>query len=332
MLKQKTPRGLEVNVPESEAEDKASRRFALHQLRDAADYYDKNGYCIMSGIIEHGTCDGARELWVREVKPSNQLIYRQATARLERHSKNERGWIMNPILNLQSVDPAAYPEFRAYSTNQILTHASLTQTFRALLRDDPMIVQSMYFEGNSETWEHQDSYYLDSSDMGRMAAAWIALEDIDAEAGRFFVCPESHRIDLGRHTRDFNIAENHELYIEMVVAKIKDLGYEIRAPALKKGDVLFWNSRTVHGSLASQSETRSRSSITCHAIPCNMPFLQLQMRSYTPRTDTVNGVQVYRPKDLARMRNRLVHAVEGTFPRPFYWAKKTAIKHFAPSS
>ena len=33
----------------------------------------------------------------------------------------------------------------------------------------------MYFEGNSATWEHQDSYYLDDEDTGSMLACWIAL-------------------------------------------------------------------------------------------------------------------------------------------------------------
>ena len=48
-----------------------------------------------------------------------------------------------------------------------------------------MIVQSMYFEGNSVTWEHQDSYYLDDEIVGNMIAGWVALENIKANAGRF---------------------------------------------------------------------------------------------------------------------------------------------------
>ena len=36
----------------------------------------------------------------------------------------------------------------------------------------------MYFEGNSATWEHQDTYYLDSEKVGCMIAGWIALENI----------------------------------------------------------------------------------------------------------------------------------------------------------
>ena len=42
----------------------------------------------------------------------------------------------------------------------------------------PKFVQSMNFEGNSATWEHQDSYYLDDEKTGKMIAGWLALEDI----------------------------------------------------------------------------------------------------------------------------------------------------------
>jgi len=36
---------------------------------------------------------------------------------------------------------------------------------------------------------------------------------------------------------------------------------------LKKGDVLFWNSRTVHGSLETKNPKYSRKSLTAHYLP-----------------------------------------------------------------
>ena len=83
----------------------------------------------------------------------------------------------------------------------------------------------------------------------------------------FFICPESHKIDLGRQNIDNNIADNHDKYISEVVSIIKSKNMTIKAPYLTAGDVLFWNSWTIHGSLDSQSKTHSRSSITMHAIP-----------------------------------------------------------------
>jgi phytanoyl-CoA hydroxylase len=145
-------------------------------------------------------------------------MYRQATAKAERHERKAQGWIMNPILNLQSVDPTKFGRFRDFATERILTSPQLVSVFETLLGESPKIVQSMYFEGNSATWEHQDSYYLDSEDSGRMEAAWIALEGISATAGRLFVCPESSKIAPEEHGPANNIASNHEVYIQSVVS------------------------------------------------------------------------------------------------------------------
>jgi phytanoyl-CoA hydroxylase len=221
MLELKTPRGLPVNVPEFIDED-SSERFSLNDLANAKLYYDENGYVIFEKIISHQICDKLRHLWNTEIKPYNGFIYRQATARAEKHIKNANDWIMNPILNLQSLNPSSFPNFRKFSVESVFNNQSLAECFKNLLNETPKIVQSMYFEGNSATWEHQDSYYLDSENIGEMAGAWIALEDIVAKAGRFFICPRSNLIQLQKHGLKNNIAQNHEAYIKSVVDEIKD--------------------------------------------------------------------------------------------------------------
>jgi phytanoyl-CoA hydroxylase len=325
MIELRTPRGLKVQVPESISEDPSPRfrpaeTFALQQ------YYDENGYVIVSGVVDRVACEQLRSLWASEVKPSDAFIYRQATAKAERHELNAQGWVMNPILNLQSVDPKRYPEFRSFATERILTAPNLVRTFRALLGEQPKIVQSMYFEGNSATWEHQDSYYLDSEQVGSMAAAWIAMEDIAATAGRFFVCPKSHLIDLGRQTFKTNIADHHEDYIQSVVQRVRELELPIRAPCLSQGDVLFWNAWTIHGSLDSQDAKHSRASVTCHAIADSHRFLSLQTRLVRLQLTRINDVNVFCPKDLALAKNRAIFHLESHYPRAFYWSKRMAIR------
>ncbi|MBO9711487.1 phytanoyl-CoA dioxygenase family protein [Sphingomonas sp.] len=328
MIELQTPRGLPVAVPETLGED-VSPRFAPDQAAAIRAYYDENGYVIVKGLIEPATCDAVRALWDSEVKPYKGFMYRQATAKAERHVVNENGWVMNPVLNLQSVDPRGLGRFRDAATQRVLTHPGLVRVFSALLGDSPKLVQSMYFEGNSATWEHQDSYYLDSVNVGTMAAAWVAMEDIHARAGRFFICPRSHKLQVAEHGFANNIADNHEEYIQSVVRKIRELGYEIRAPKLDKGDVLFWNAWTIHGSLDSQDAEHSRSSITAHMIAARDNFLQLQMREHVLPTTEVNGVQVFRPKDLSSGANRSILWVESTFPKAFYAVKRAAVRSVA---
>lgn len=329
MIDLKTPRGLSVRVPEDLDED-PSPRFSVAAAAEARRYYAANGYVIFRSLYPARSCDTIRRLWDEEVKPYDGYIYRQSSAgKAETHVKNSTGWIMNPILNLQSVDPGRFPQFRDFATREILARQELQRAFAVLLNEAPKVVQSMYFEGNSATWEHQDTYYLDSEVVGEMAAAWIALEDIAPRAGRFFICPGSHKIRLDDHSLYNNIAVNHDAYIRSVVDQIRARKLEIRAPVLYKGDVLFWNSMTIHGSLDSQDPAHARSSITCHAIPKSRRFLSLQQRLSSPPTDEVAGMPIFRPKDLALTRNRVVLFFETRFPRIFYWLKKQAILYFA---
>jgi phytanoyl-CoA hydroxylase len=209
MLELATPNGLPVSVPETADED-VSRKFGPNELAAARAYYEEQGYVVVSGVFSGDECDRMRALWDDEVKRFDGFIYRQATARAERHVRNGNGWVMNPILNLQSLNPRRFPGFRRFATDTFLTGRTLTDVFAALFGVRPVIVQSMYFEGNSATWEHQDSYYLDSEKVGEMCGAWIALEDITATAGRFFVCPGSHRMRLADHSLYNNIAEHHD--------------------------------------------------------------------------------------------------------------------------
>jgi phytanoyl-CoA hydroxylase len=150
MIQLTTPRGLPVSVPESLAED-ASPRFRDWNWPAAKEYYEKNGYVVFGRLIAPELCDSIRRLWDTEVKPFTGYMYRQTSSgRAEKHLKNENGWVMNPILNLQSVDPFRFPTFRKFATERILVNDRLRDALTALLGSPPKIVQSMYFEGNSE--------------------------------------------------------------------------------------------------------------------------------------------------------------------------------------
>jgi len=152
MITLSTPHGLPVDVPETDEED-ISPKYTLGELDAALKYYIENGYVVLDHIYSKEDTSQIRYLWEKEIKPSNAYMYRQATAQAEQHIKNENGWIMNPILNLQSLNPNQFPKFRDYAVKNILANKGLSSTFRAFTGDDPKIVQSMYFEGNSATWE-----------------------------------------------------------------------------------------------------------------------------------------------------------------------------------
>jgi phytanoyl-CoA hydroxylase len=107
---------------------------------------------------------------------------------------------------------------------------------------------------------------------------------------------------------------------------IRDQELVCRAPALSKGDVLFWGAKTIHGSLRTTEPTRSRRSFTAHFIPDGSRFLQFQTRIRPLKTEHINGMRVHHPKDLSKAANRVVFFFETRLRRTFRMTKKTAIK------
>ena len=326
MINLLTPNGFRVEVPENKDEDTTPRFDVNLEAEEAVKYYKDNGYVIFSSCVSQESCNQIRNLWEKNIKPYKGTIYRQTTAKAEKNLFNRNNWIMNPVLNLQSLNPNLFNDLRNSIDNKVFSNMSICKALKFILGEKPKIVQSMYFEGNSATWEHQDSYYLDSEKIGNMTAGWLALEEIKADAGRFFICPESHKIEHGKQNINNNIADNHDKYIAEIVSIIKSKNMKIKAPYMAIGDVLFWNSWTIHGSIDSQNQNFSRSSITMHAIPENHKFLQFHSRKMDLQTDDLGNSLIYRPKDQSKFKNRLVLKIETHFPNFFYWIKKKAIK------
>lgn len=317
------PAGEPLSIPSDSGEDQAY--FGPHQLHDARDYLIEHGYTVVRGLIPRELCEAANERVRDELAHYPGYLYRQTTANPEVHAFNDRGFMMNPIQNVQDVPTAQLGRFRR-ATLDVLTHERV-QALLDVLYDEPgKLVQSMYFQGNTATWAHQDTYYLDSEVIGDMVAGWFALEDIHPGAGRFYVYPGSHRLDMEKNGGDFDYAFHHDRYKQLVKDIIRRLELRCVAPALGQGDVLFWNSKTIHGSLETLAAERSRASLTAHYIPESARFLQFQSRIKGLHLQDYNGMQVNHPKSLDRMGKRMILGIETSFPRSFRFAKKVAVK------
>lgn len=319
-----SPHGARFSIPVSVTDD-IDPAFQFHELDAARDYYDDQSYVVFRGLVPEDTCDAARATFAEDVKPYPGFLYRQATARAQRHVFTAAGHMLNSLINIQDNRRPRLLGFRE-AVMAALTHERLTQAADALLGERGTIVQTMYFEGNPVTWAHQDSYYLDAETPGRMTAAWVALEDIHPGAGRFFVYPKSHEVKDAPSDGPMDVAYNHDRYKAWVLALIEANSLECRAPAIAKGNVLFWNSRTIHGSLETTEAQASRNSLTAHIIPQSQRFLQLRSRIRPLRLKSINGVRVHHPKDQEQLVNRLIFAFECHCPWLAYTMKDIAVK------
>jgi phytanoyl-CoA hydroxylase len=249
--------------------------------------YERSGFVVMPGLVSGHEIDAVVTRYQTEIRPSSHPFFRQNTNRYEANQHNDAGHVRQSFLDIH--DYQKFPEFsaavRSIVCGQALQSALETITGAAACN----VMQTMLFDANTNTPPHQDWWYLDSVPNGHLLGAWIALEDIDARSGRFFVIPNS--TDVALHQEP---GLSHRDWMRRIDGYYQANTDRMEAPALKKGDVLFWNSRTVHGSLATVDPQFSRKSITAHFLPSGYAFGNLFVQKDFVQYKQHAGVNFYR--------------------------------------
>lgn len=225
--------------------------------------YAADGYFVSREAIPMVLVEQLARVFRQDVKTNVEPMLRQ-NCRYETNSFDENGFITSALL-----DPHLSPNPRLGGLRDaILELACSEQMLAALaqitLQPSHSLQQIMMFE-QSVTSAHQDWVYLDTSPPGYLTAAWVALEDIDPAAARFFVVPGSQDFDE-RFPQDVVLTSSK--YMETMQAILKErFSDRIVVPPMRAGDVLFWSSRLIHGSLPGSDPTKSRLSLTAHYVP-----------------------------------------------------------------
>ena len=313
-----------ITVAEDPAEDGPA--FTASTLEAADDFYRANGYVVLRGLVEASLCDAVRAGF-ETLRHSRIPMLRQRNMCYERNAFNADGFLDNPIFNVQDLPTRRCRGFKS-ATLDLLTTSQVMEAVGALLGvDRSKIVQSMFFEAPAGTWAHQDSYYQDSAaGLGRCVGGWFALEDIDAAAGRFFVCPGSHKGPLLRNAGEHDFASGHERYKEAIAQIVNRETTHLTAPFLAKGDVLFWNSLTIHGSFPAGRPGLSRASLTAHYLGEGDDMLQFHTRIREQQYRLWNGVTVGQLHNEDRWQSHLVREVASRFPGPYLAARQLALR------
>ena len=273
-----------VKVPENKEENKSPSFSAVEELEKSFKYYKANGYVIIKDILKDEEVNQLLFAWNKEIKTHKGYLIRQNAAKPEKNIFNEKNWIMNSLQHIQTLPTKQFPNLTSSFIGFFCENKKLADLISFYIKGKPMLVQSMFFEGNTTTPAHYDSFYLDDETIGQMAGCWVALEDIFWNAGRFFICPKSHL------NKEFYSSQNQKLdeeglsldaFLENNIQAIKKNNYEVRAPFLRKGEILIWNSLTIHGSLQDINPENSRASITMHFTRTDKKFRQTYDKKLT---------------------------------------------------
>lgn len=142
--------------------------------------------------------------------------------------------------------------------------AKLGPQVESILGSKGCIINSLHFERGSEQGLHTDLFYLPGRQRGGMTAAWIALEDIDAESGPLVYFPGSHRIEPPFSYWDVGPDERMARSEEAMKYYFNRLGPPEHNTGMKAGDVFFWHEALIHGGDKITNEALTRRSIVVH--------------------------------------------------------------------
>ena len=197
--------------------------------------YQTNGYFVWRNLVSSELIDVLLGNYHSEVLPSKRFFVRQDSGKWQTNQINEFGHLKNPLGDPHDV-------LSEFKFGQCLRNLLCGQEIHLALSavagyKEFRFIQSMFYDCNGNSPAHTDNLYLDTVPNGHLVGIWIALEDIHVDAGRFYVMPGSNRFEF--EIQKVNPTSLYVSEIEDYALKNAD---KIEAPALRKGDVVFWNS------------------------------------------------------------------------------------------
>jgi len=117
---------------------------------------------------------------------------------------------------------------------------------------DPYPFQTLNYPRSSMARTHSDYIHFAAHPVALMSAAWVALMDINPDAGPVFYYEGSHKL-APFNMQDFGLDDrskhrlNYAKYQDIMTATMKKLGYKYGEAVVKKGEVFIWSANLVHG-------------------------------------------------------------------------------------
>lgn len=235
---------------------RVARREISPKQAEICRHWEKHGYYVLRGAIDPDTIDEAWRAYEAAIARGDLTLAPEKAAADDPHP----GRYLNPHLKVEELD-------------FLLKHPVL-MNFSSMVLGRPAIpFQTISSHKGSQQSEHSDSIHMTTYPLGYLAACWVAMEDIHAEAGPLVYYPGTHRLpylfshDVGISTDDFR-ERGYGAYVERYEPAIKheiaEHGAKPEYFTARKGDVLFWHANLLHGGSARADMQRSRKALVHH--------------------------------------------------------------------
>ena len=158
------------------------------------------------------------------------------------------------------------------SIRNLVFHPQILSVMQSLFDQEPLPFSTINFVRSTEQPFHSDAVHFPTRPANQLAAAWVALEDIDLRSGPLQVIPGSHmnpefvysQIDQPLAKSLSDVKSLYSAYEEWVVKFVKERHLVPVIPRLSKGDCLIWDSNLLHGSPECIDNSLTRRSQVVH--------------------------------------------------------------------
>ena len=187
---------------------------------------------------------------------------------------------------------------QSVAAKKIILHPGIVEFAEHVFRDKVVAMQTIAFWRGSEQKTHKDYAYVVSEIPSHLCATWIALEDVDADAGPLEYFPGSHRLspkfDWGNGmfaTTESSRSESD--FRDHLEAECAKRGIAPRSFVPRKGDVLFWHGALAHRGGAVRNPSLTRLSLVAHYSSASAYRRDRRAPGEEPRVFEYNGGLVY---------------------------------------
>jgi phytanoyl-CoA hydroxylase len=234
--------------------------------------WEKKGYVIFENAIPAATIDKLNEE-LRQLK-TNPNTNVKITGNFE-GSKPYDQELISKNNSVRIVDFYAFSD----AAKDILLNEKISRFLTIIFEKPPLVFQSLNFEYGSQQNIHQDTGYVVANEPMKLAAAWIALEDVKEGSGELIYYEGSHRLPeylfsqyFKHFDKDRDGVNQHEEWQKLLHENSKKANYPLKKFLPKKGDLLLWHADLAHGG-AKITNDNTRRSLVGHYCPSNInPF------------------------------------------------------------
>ena len=228
--------------------DKYHPEFSEYALK-----LNEDGFCVVDLDIDNLDIDNANAD-IEEIVSKNKFKTNSAAYHYNDSPRIVEGWKFSE------------------SIKKIALNTKLNDILNYCYQSDPIPFSTINFLKGTEQPLHSDEFHFGSIPHKYLTGVWIALEDIDPDAGPLSIARGSHKLPLFSFERiglkipksETEFKESYTKYEEWAEEMINENKFEIVTPVLKKGQCLIWLSNVLHGSYEIKNHSLSRKSLVVH--------------------------------------------------------------------